>query len=156
MNRDAWKLVQEDLRHCCSYFPLECVMHVVQNAHRLMRGKYTDGSGRGCLFYLLSELLPADRRIDSRERLTRHFTGGSGEGFRELPQYQPAKYLVRLVDGDKSAAERYPGLKVMPFEFLISCLKEIIAARQAIVPVLADEPLAATSRQMPADASLAS
>lgn len=155
MKRDPRKLVREDLRHCCGFFPLACLVHVVQNAHRLMRGQYTNGDGGGCLFYLLSERLPKSRRIDSRESLTRHFTGGSGEGFRELPQYQPAKYLVRLIDGDRSAAERYPGLKELPFDFLIACLNDIITERQVSAVSVPSSPPAAASRRRQSRSALA-
>jgi hypothetical protein len=90
----------EDALYCFSRFPRACVAHLRDNVHRLVRGRYRTSDDRGCVFGILSELLPAAERISDRESLTRHFTGGHGETHREQERYQPARYLVRAWDGE--------------------------------------------------------
>ncbi len=90
-----------DALYCFSKFDPSCVRHLRDNAHRLVRGSYADGRGRGCIFGILSELLPAGERIHDRESLTTYFTGGHGPLYRERECYQPARYLVRVWDGDR-------------------------------------------------------
>jgi hypothetical protein len=90
-----------DALYCFSKFDPACVRHLRDNVQRLVRGSYSDGRGRGCIFGILSELLPATQRIHDRESLTTYFTGGHGPLFRERECYQPARYLVRVWDGDR-------------------------------------------------------
>jgi hypothetical protein len=90
-----------DALYCFSKFDPACVQHLRDNVQRLVRGSYSDGRGRGCIFGLLSELLPNGQRIHDRESLTTYFTGGHGPLFRERECYQPARYLVRVWDGDR-------------------------------------------------------
>lgn len=90
-----------DALYCFSKFDASCVRHLRDNVHRLVRGSYADGRDRGCIFGILSELLPAADRIHDRESLTTYFTGGHGPLYRERESYQPARYLVRVWDGDR-------------------------------------------------------
>jgi hypothetical protein len=83
------------------------------------------------LFFLLSEMLPEAYRITSRSALTRFFVGAPGSCACESAEYQPARWLVRLIDGQMRdrVAERYPGVAELPWPAVIECLKEHIAAR---------------------------
>ena len=114
-----------DLRFVFSKFPTECLLHLSENFHRLVSGVYRDEQGRGCLFFLLSELLAAP--IDSREALTRYFTGGSGDPYKDFPVYQPAKWLVRIIDGEP--VKRYGDQDHLPWSVVREILDEAIAAR---------------------------
>ncbi|MFZ4766319.1 MAG: hypothetical protein ACOYMN_15315 [Roseimicrobium sp.] len=98
-----------DALYCFSKFDVACVEFLRDNAHRLTRHTYMDEEGNGCIFGLLSEPLPEKERIRDRSALTTWFTGGCGYLFRERPEYQPARYLVRVWDGDRDPGteERY-------------------------------------------------
>jgi hypothetical protein len=122
--------VKDDLRFALGFFPTEALLHVRANRHRLIRGAYRR-AGRGCLFSLLSEVLPADQQITTREDLTRFFTGSTGENVRELPQYQPARWLVRLVDG-QDCLGRYDEYRVLDWDDLMDMLDELIAERRQV------------------------
>lgn len=122
------KAIKDDLRTVFGYFPLACLLHLRANRHRLIRGKYFE-DGRGCMFYLLSEVLPAEERIDRPAALTRHFTGRSGYPACEEPQYQPARWLVRLIDG--LACPRYGMISHLSWNTVFRCLERAIAQRIA-------------------------
>jgi hypothetical protein len=91
----------KDALYCFSKFDIACVQHLRDNTHRLIRHSYMDDDGNGCIFGVLSEELPAHLRIRDRGSLTTWFTGGCGPMYRELEEYQPARYLVRIWDGDR-------------------------------------------------------
>jgi len=120
--------VIEDLLYVFGCFPLASLFHLRDNRHRLIRGMYQE-DGNGCLFYLLSEPLPPEERIDSRPALTRYFTGRSGYPACEEPGYQPARRLVRLIDGE--SCPRYEGVSHLSWAMVQECLERAIAARQA-------------------------
>lgn len=125
--------VRADLVHCWGYFPLDCLEHLRSNRHRLIRGSYSR-RGHGCMFYLLSERLPAELRIDSKQALTQFFTGQSGYPACELPEYQPARWLVRLIDRQICAhvQARYGDDPVLEWETVLAFLDEYIAERESI------------------------
>ena len=99
--RHVHSQIIRDALYCFSKFDIACVQHLRDNAHRLIRHTYMDDDSNGCIFGLLSEVLPAHLRIRDRGSLTTWFTGGCGPMYRELPEYQPARYLVRIWDGDR-------------------------------------------------------
>jgi hypothetical protein len=74
MHNTKTKAIKSDLNHVFNYFPTECLIHLKKNRHRLIRGCY-ERAGNGCMFYMLSEPLPASKRIESREALTRAWQG---------------------------------------------------------------------------------
>jgi hypothetical protein len=119
--------VREDLRNVFAYFPLACLLHVRKNYPRLIRGRYLDQKGRGCLFALLSETLPQNQRITSRATLLHFFTGTSDASNASRPEYERPKWIVRLIDGQ--TVERYGGLNHLPWTFVLSCLDDVIAER---------------------------
>jgi len=125
--------IRNDLLQACSHFPTSCLRHVVTNRGRLIRRAYSDGTG-GCLFHLLSETLPPERRIDSKSALTRFFTGQDGAVARELPEYQPARWLVRAIDGDICATVRgrYGDLDQLDWDLVIEVLQEEIDRRERL------------------------
>ncbi|HEY7091003.1 MAG TPA: hypothetical protein VH518_23100 [Tepidisphaeraceae bacterium] len=119
--------VFDDLRYALGFFPLKSLIHVRASRSRLIRGHYRR-DGKGCLFNLLSEVLPADQQIISRETLTRFFTGVSGEGARDLPEYQPARWLVRLVDG-QNCEGRYGSYTLLDWDVVMKVMDVVIAER---------------------------
>jgi hypothetical protein len=145
--------VRDDLFLVFGYFPLECLRFVKENRHRLIRRKYRDNKGNGCLFGLLSDQLPAEMQIKSKQDLTRYFTGGSDEAHRQLPEYQAPKWLVRLVDGQ--AVGRYDGLNEVSWDFVCECLDEAITAREAIEAESAGMEAAALKRLQAREAVVA-
>src|SRR4029078_8741151 len=100
--RHVHSQIIRDALYCFSKFDIACVQHLRDNSHRLVRHTYMDEDGNGCIFGLLSEILPAHLRIRDRGSLTTWFTGGCGPMYRELPEYQAARYLVRIWDGDRA------------------------------------------------------
>jgi len=132
--------VRDDLWFVFDFFPTECLHHLLENRHRLIRKQYYDGRGNGCLFYLLSETLPADKRIVSRETLTRFFTGASGFPACESPVYQPARWLVRLIDEQicERVRERYPDVEHLPWSFVMDSVEQYLRQRGAL-PTLATD-----------------
>jgi hypothetical protein len=130
-----------DLHHVFRCFPLSALRHVRDNRHRLIRGVYTDGRN-GCLFFLLSETLVATQRIASKSSLMLYFAGRpSGADHDEV--YQPAKWIVRWVDGEK--VTRYDGAE-FNWEIALRCLDEQIAERTAAE----QKPLASAAIPSPA------
>ncbi|MCA9051157.1 MAG: hypothetical protein KDA89_20615 [Planctomycetaceae bacterium] len=123
--------LQEDLRSVFHSFPLSCLYHLRANSHRLVRGTYRDAKGRGCIMYLLSETLPAVNRIDSKPALVSYFAEGKGD---ESPEYQPAKWIVRLWDNSicRSVLERYGPNPRLETEELLNVLDQVIAEREVI------------------------
>jgi hypothetical protein len=125
--RQVWA----DLQFVFTFFPLDALLHLRRNLHRLISRAYRDEGDGGCIFYLLSELFPEEDRIDAREKLTRYFTGGNGERYREMEVYQPARHLVCLWDGTPrpDTPRRYPGVAQLEMRFLKAALDAAIDAR---------------------------
>ena len=104
MNDQNSRIV-DDLSSVFAAFPLKSLRHVRENAHRLIRRQYQDEQGGGCLFTLLSELLPPALRIFSPKSLTKYFGGDA-----EAVQFAAPRALVRLWDGlvdDEHVIGRY-------------------------------------------------
>ena len=118
-----------DLRTVFYSFPLESLQHLRANRHRLVRRTYRTEDGRGCVMYLLSERLPQEQRIDSKGALMRYFSNGDPDA----PEYQPAKWIVRLWDRDicSQVQERYGPKPELDVETLMRVLDEVIAERSA-------------------------
>lgn len=99
--RQVHPQIVQDALYCFGKFETACVQHLRENVHRLIRHTYSDDDGNACIFGLLTESLGEHLHIRDRGSLTTWFTGGCGPMYRELPQYQPARYLVRIWDGDR-------------------------------------------------------
>ena len=75
--------------------------------------------------YLLTESLPANERITTKESLIRFWTGKSGLNFCSAQNFQPAKWLVRA--HDLQPCLRYHG-QTLEFDTLRRILHEVLAA----------------------------
>jgi hypothetical protein len=120
--------IKRDLFTCFARFPIESLLHLRNHFDRLIRGAYRKNGG-GCIFHLLSEMLP--QPIQSRQDLIRHFTGQALDDC-DAPVYLPAKHLVKIWDADLShphTAIRYPGVKKLTKRFLWAVLLEAIELR---------------------------
>jgi hypothetical protein len=117
-----------DLKYVFSWFPTSCLLHLRANRHRLTRGTYQAPDGGGCIFYLLTETLPAEQRITSKAALTRYFGGDPAR-----PEYQPARWLVRLWDRQicVGVRKRHGEAPELTEELLLSVLEEVIREREA-------------------------
>jgi hypothetical protein len=117
-----------DLEFVFSCFPVESLLHLRANRHRLTRGAYSLPGGLACFFYLLTEVLPSAERIASKRTLTLYFGGDP-----ESPQYQPARWLVRLWDRQicERMCQRYGESPELTEELLMSVLEDVIAQREA-------------------------
>jgi hypothetical protein len=117
-----------------------CLRHLISNQHRLTNGHYELSDGRGCLMFLLTEPL-GPRQIRSKNDLTRFF--GRERGFlgwlghvaaKDSPEYQPAKWLVRLVDAQycEQVRARYGrSCELFDYDLVIAVAEQILARRQA-------------------------
>jgi hypothetical protein len=83
----------------------DCLQHLIASRDRLISGQYELPDDRGCLMFLLTEPL-GEAQIRTKYDLTRFF--GRERGFpgwpghiaaKDSPEYLPAKWLVRLIDG---------------------------------------------------------
>jgi hypothetical protein len=130
----AWRTTQvwADLVTSFEHFDLADIEHLVANREHLVSNTYNDGHGGRCLFGWLSAR--HDEPIDSREALTRYFTGSSGYPACEEPVYQPPRWLVRLIDGAicENVRARYPGISTLPWDVVIACAREHLAKRRGV------------------------
>jgi hypothetical protein len=125
---------------------LDCLRHLIDSREQLISGHYEQADGRGCLMFVLTEPL-GERCIRSRAHLTQFF--GREQGFAGWPghvsakdsaEYQPAKWLVRLVDGQfcEQARKRYGrSCEFFDYDLVIDVAEQVLAQREAIEePVL--------------------
>lgn len=136
----SFQQVIDDLRYIFRQMPLACLKHLQQNRGRLIRGKYTTADGGGCIFSLLTEILPESQRINSRESLIRFFGGNP-----QSEHYQPAKWIVRLWDYSicEGVRQRYGDCEHLSRRTLFQVLDEVIAERtQPSVSVAVPRPAA--------------
>jgi hypothetical protein len=122
--------VIDDLQFALSYFPLRSLIHVRANRDRLIRSAYRRGE-KGCLFNLLSEVLPINQQINSRQNLMQFFTGMRDLDASQIAEYQPARWLVRLVDG-QDCGGRYGSYVRLRWMDLTKFLDREIARRIGI------------------------
>lgn len=117
-----------DLRTVFYSVPVTCLRHLRDNQHRLTRFAYTAEGGKGCIMYLLTELLPPSEQINSRPRLVRFFGGDP-----DAPEYQPARWIVRLWDEQvcENVRERYGANPKLTVETIAAVLDAVIAERTA-------------------------
>lgn len=122
--------IKRDLFACFDRFPIESLLHLRNHFDRLIRGAYRKNGG-GCIFHLLSEMLP--EKIQARPDLIRHFTGKAAEDC-DAPAYLPAKHIVKIWDADlrhPHTSVRYPGVTRLEKPFLWAVLLEAIELRQS-------------------------
>jgi len=119
---------------------IRCLRHLLESHQRLIVGRYVLPDGRGCLMYVLTEPL-GERQIRSKGDLLRFFgrprglPGWPGHvAATDSPEYQPAKWLVRLVDGQvcEHTRNRY-GRSCEFFDYDLACgvAAQVLAQREA-------------------------
>lgn len=120
---------------------LECLRHLLDQRGRLAGGKYELPDGRGCLMHVLTEALSPRKQIRSKTDLIRFFGRGHGRPGRigyipphDSPEYQPAKWLVRLVDGQicRSVRLRYGrSAEFFDYDLVLNVARQVLAQREA-------------------------
>lgn len=126
---DGLMQVRRDLISSFQHFPLASLLHLKANFGRLIRGRYKDHKGGGCIFHLLSEAQP--KRLESRMDLIHYFTGKTANDCDDAVYLAP-KHVVKIWDGDLShphTAARYPGVKKLARSVLKAVLLEAIEMR---------------------------
>jgi hypothetical protein len=118
----------------------ECLRHLIGGRERLIAGHYELSDDRGCLMFVLTEPL-GDAQIRTKHDLTRFF--GRPRGFpgwpghvaaKNSPEYQPAKWLVRLIDGQycEQLRARYGrSCELFDYDLVIAVAREILTQRRA-------------------------
>jgi len=118
----------------------ECLEHLIDSRDRLIAGHFELSDNRGCLMFLLTEPLGVVQ-ICTRHDLTRFF--GRPRGFpgwpgyvaaKDSPEYQPAKWLVRLIDGQfcEQLRARYGrACELFDYELVIAVARELVRQREA-------------------------
>ena len=119
--------------------PTRCLRHLLDNHRRLSAGHYELADGRGCLMFLLTEPL-AGRQIRSKRDLTRFFGRAHGRpgtrGYvaaKDSPEYQPAKWLVRLVDGqfcEQTRARYGRACEFFDYDLVMDITVQVLAQRE--------------------------
>jgi hypothetical protein len=135
------------MTHCG--ITLECLRHLIDSREQLIAGHYEQTDGRGCLMFVLTEPL-GEQCIRSRADLTRFF--GRERGFPGWPghvaakdsaEYQPAKWLVRLVDGQfcEQARTRYGrSCEFFDYDLVIEVVEQVLVQRE-----IAEAPVFSTA-----------
>jgi hypothetical protein len=112
----------------------DCLQHLIANRHRLVGGQYELIDGRGCLMFVLTEPL-ASLQIRSKEDLSRFFGRERGQSpGNESPEYQPAKWLVRLVDNqicERVRARYGRSCEFFDYDLVVMVAKEILEQLRA-------------------------
>jgi hypothetical protein len=117
----------------------DCLQHLVRSRDRLIRGHYRLPDGRGCLMFVLTERL-GRWQIRDKKDLTSFFGRERGipgwPGFSaamDSPEYQPAKWLVRLVDGQicEQVRKRYRrSCDLFDYDLVIAVAGQILIQRE--------------------------
>jgi hypothetical protein len=113
-----------------------CLRHLIRSRDRLICGRYRLSDGRGCLMFVLTEPL-GTWQIREKKDLTSFFgrergiPGWPGHiAAKDSPEYQPAKWLVRLVDGQicEQVRERYRrSCDLFDYDLVIGVARQILA-----------------------------
>lgn len=118
-----------------------CLRHLIANRGRLVRGSYEQHSGRGCLMNVLTEPL-GKRRIRSKRDLIQFFGRQRGifgwfgyVAAKDSPEYQSAKWIVRLVDGQycNQVRARYGrSCELFDYDLVIAIAQQVLAQREMV------------------------
>jgi hypothetical protein len=121
--------------------PLDCLRHLLAHRDRLISGRYHAGGGRGCLFFVLTEPLGRGRHVRSKADLIRLFGRSQGSRWsrgyvaaQDSAEYQPAKWLVRLVDGQicPEVRRRYGrSAELFDYELVMDVAEQVLVQREA-------------------------
>jgi hypothetical protein len=121
---------------------LACLRHLIAHHRRLVGGAFRTADGRGCLVHLLTEQWPPHRQVRSKHDLVALFGRAHGKpgtpsyiAPQNSPEYQPVKWLVRLVDGQicRRVRARY-GRAAQFFdpELLLAVVRQVLDQRSAV------------------------
>jgi hypothetical protein len=118
----------------------ECLEYLLAQQGRLVGGQFETPDGRGCLMRVLTEPLSPRKQIRSRSDLVRFFGRGHGRPGRlgyvpphDSPEYQPAKWLVRLVDGQicRSVRARYGrSAEFFDYDLVLDVAQQVLNQRE--------------------------
>ncbi|MEX2176251.1 MAG: hypothetical protein WD872_17955 [Pirellulaceae bacterium] len=118
----------------------DSLRHLIASRRRLARGRYRAADGRGCLMSILTERLPAHKQIHGKADLVRFFgRGASPLAAEHSAEYQPAKWLVRLVDGQfcRELRRRYGrACELFDYEVVLEVARQVLALRDAVETTL--------------------
>ena len=140
---DGGEQVVRDLVDIFSHTSISarCLQHLLENHDRLIAGRYVLPDGRGCLMNLLTEPLGAGQ-IHTKGDLLRFFGRSHGEpgwpGYvaaNDSREYQPAKWLVRLIDGQvcESTRSRYGrSCEFFDYDLVIAVAAQILMQREGV------------------------
>jgi hypothetical protein len=121
----------------------KCLQHLIDSRERLVAGHYELPDDRGCFMFVLTEPL-GEAQIRTKHDLTRFF--GRQRGFpgwrgyvaaKESPEYQPAKWLVRLIDGQfcEQVRARYGrACELFDYDLVIAVAQQILGQREVTQP----------------------
>jgi hypothetical protein len=131
-----------------------CLRHLIDQRQRLIRGAYESPDGRGCLMHVLTERLTPEKQVRNKRDLARLFGRPHGRlgmlGYiapQDSPEYQPAKWLVRLVDGQicREVRRRYGrSAEFFDYGLVLAVASQVLAQREAV------EGSASRKRKLPA------
>jgi hypothetical protein len=120
---------------------LDCLRHLLAERDRLICGRYQTRDGRGCMFAILSEPLGVRQTVKSKKDLARLFGRSHGSSWsfgyvapEHSAEYQPAKWLVRLVDGQicPEVRRRYGrSAELFDYELVMAVAGQVLAQREA-------------------------
>jgi hypothetical protein len=132
----------------------DCLRRLIDSRERLISGHYELPGGRGCLMFVLTEPLD-EAQIRSRTDLTGFF--GRERGLAGWPghiaakdslEYQPAKWLVRLIDGQfcEQARSRYGrSCELFDYDLVLAVAAQVLVQRALMeLPTPAAMEMAAT------------
>jgi hypothetical protein len=118
---------------------LDCLRHLIRSRQRLISGHYELPGNRGCLMFVLTEPL-GEAQIRSKNDLTRFFGRERGmpglPGYvasKDSPEYQPAKWLVRLVDSQfcEQVRARYGrSCELFDYDLVIAVAAQVLVQRE--------------------------
>jgi len=118
---------------------LDCLRHLIGSRERLITGHYELPGHRGCLMFVLTEPL-GEARVRSKEDLTRFFGRERGlvglpghVAAKDSPEYQPAKWLVRLVDSQfcEHVRARYGrSCELFDYDLVIAVAAQVLVQRE--------------------------
>jgi hypothetical protein len=138
---DGGETIVRDLVHVMTHprITADCLRHLLRNRERLIQGHYRLPDGRGCFMFVLTEPL-GEWQIRGKSDLTDFFGCERGiagwPGYiaaKDSPEYQPAKWLVRLIDGQicEQVRARYSrACEFFDYDLVIAVAAQLLVQRE--------------------------
>jgi hypothetical protein len=121
---------------------LFALRHLLAERDRLTTGVFHSPDGRGCFIHLLTEALTPDKHVRNKRDLARLFGRPHGRpgtlGYiapQDSAEYQPVKWLVRLVDKQicRLARLRYGrSAEFFDYHLVLSVTQQVLEQREAV------------------------